>query len=178
MNEEIGSERLKCWLRAFTYFTVAHPTWSPKDRTELGERIGAWDDLCSDVATEDIVWAARELAREHVFQPTPGRLREIAIGRVVKVPVYATDVWGRTVLEAGGAPRTMYWQEVRVPHGGVPPSCLVDGQFQLGDVVDGCEVLERQQLKPAMQTSPSVMPERGEYPKLTSFTDCDFEVDA
>lgn len=98
------TERAMAWAEAFLLFGEVWPQL-------LGThtRIRVWDGALEDLTPSEIVEGARRLVAEHTHgPPAPGNLRAIVASRARRVPVHATDPWGRVILGPHG-PTTIGW---------------------------------------------------------------------
>lgn len=104
-------DRKRAWLRSFWAMSQVWTFLTP-----TVDRIRIWDAALSDMSPEQIEYGvAWVLAnRSGPGQPTPGEIRDAALGVLTKVPVHA---------HAGNLLR---YEWKRVPKGGTAPMEVLD----------------------------------------------------
>lgn len=110
--------------------------------------------MLSDLPPAEVLAAATKHVREKgsAFPPSVGELRALAAprSRVVKIPHFVTDCWGRKVIREDGQPAVERWHEVELP-----PGYAGDvGQIDMKCLPPGARVLPGPNAVPTREVRP------------------------
>lgn len=108
-------------LASFETFHGIHPAAArDPDGIEAGNRkvTRLFEIALSDIPDDVLAAYLPAILGHRTFGwPKPSEVREVVLGRVVKLPRYATDCWGDRRRDSSGALVVERWHEVRVPSG-------------------------------------------------------------
>ena len=87
--------------------------------TITDDRLAVWSEVLDLFSEKQLAKAGILLSRHFKYgKPSTADVVEAIKGKLVKVPVYATDLWGRRILDSpGGRPIIESWKPKRVPYG-------------------------------------------------------------
>lgn len=115
--------RKKAWAVAAARLDAV---WPSLGLLENPDKVRIWDDLLGDLTPEQIARASHHVARDYDGPPPkPAILRQVVRGRTVRVPIHATDCWGRRIVSGSGYCLAGF-TEIHVPWGDEAPEYVLE----------------------------------------------------
>lgn len=124
-------ERKQTWAVILSMFSQVWAFLQPTP-----EAAEAWDFALQDLTCEQLATGARHVLGNSSKQPTPGDIRDGALGKLTWVDVWKRDAWGSVVLQQG-APISVGREQVRVREGEHAPLLLSWGTSDDGHLGGG-----------------------------------------